>query len=117
MDSSMRERARASLVNLTDDDLVIQLEDGRVLQVPIEWFPKLLRATKAQRDNHKLVGRGVGIHWPDLDEDLSVVGLLLGRQVEQSTMAPAHDMNDGDDESPANGGPSGRYRRLTDEVR
>jgi hypothetical protein len=82
MRTSMRDRARASHVTLTEDELVVHLEDGRVLHVPLEWFPRVLKATPEERRNCRLVGRGVGIHWPDLDEDLSVEGLLVGRPEE-----------------------------------
>ena len=56
--------------------LYLRLSDGRELGVPLEWFPKLRDASDAQRQNWRLIGRGVGIHWEDLDEDLSVSGLL-----------------------------------------
>ncbi len=69
---------RAKDVRVTDDELIVALLDGRTLSVPIAWFPRLLHATKAQRDNWQLLGDGEGIHWPDIDEDLSVTGLLLG---------------------------------------
>ena len=56
--------------------MVVHLKDGRTLGVPITWFPKLLDATPAQRAAWQLIGQGSGIHWPELDEDLSVAGLL-----------------------------------------
>jgi hypothetical protein len=56
----------------------VVLEDGRELSVPIDWFPRLRRATGEQRANWRLIGRGEGIHWPDIDEDISVLGLLAG---------------------------------------
>jgi hypothetical protein len=56
----------------------VALEDGRELAVPIEWFPRLRDATDAQRQNWRLIGRGEGIHWPEIDEDISVLGLLAG---------------------------------------
>jgi len=56
--------------------LRIELADGREISVPLEWFPSLRDATEAQRSNWRLIGRGVGIHWEDLDEDISVAGLL-----------------------------------------
>jgi len=56
--------------------LHVRLSDGREIGVPLEWFPKLRDATPEQRSRWKLIGKGVGIHWPDLDEDLSVAGLL-----------------------------------------
>jgi hypothetical protein len=69
---------RIKEVTLTDDELIVSLADGRRLAVPLVWFPRLLRATTAQRQNYELLGDGVGIHWPDIDEDLSVAGLLRG---------------------------------------
>jgi Protein of unknown function (DUF2442) len=56
--------------------LRVTLADGRELAVPLEWFPRLRDATEKQRGNWRLIGRGQGIHWPDVDEDLSVAGLL-----------------------------------------
>ena len=73
---AMRDLLRAIAVQVTDVAVVVDLEDGRVLHVPLEWFPRLLRAEPAQRANVRLAGRGIGIHWPDLDEDLSIAGLL-----------------------------------------
>ena len=63
-------------VTFTDDELVVTLADGRSVSAPLEWFPRLLRATPAQRTNWSLIGRGVGIHWEDVDEDISVRSLL-----------------------------------------
>lgn len=65
-------------VEFTDDDLIVSLLDGRKLLVPLIWFPRLARATKDELQNYELLGNGEGIHWPALDEDLSVAGLLLG---------------------------------------
>jgi hypothetical protein len=70
--------ARAKEVLVSDDELTVSLWDGRRVSVPLAWFPRLLHATSAQRRNYELLGEGVGIHWPDLDEDLSVAGLLRG---------------------------------------
>jgi len=63
-------------VRFDDEILHVQLTDGREISVPLEWFPTLRDATEAQRSNWRLIGRGVGIHWEDLDEDISVAGLL-----------------------------------------
>ena len=63
-------------VAFTDDELVVTLADGRRVSAPLEWFPRLLRASPAQRANWRLIGRGVGIHWDDVDEDISVRSLL-----------------------------------------
>jgi hypothetical protein len=65
-------------VEVTEGTLTVSLMDGRRISVPIVWYPRLLHATQAQRDNWKVAGGGYGIHWPDLDEDLSVEGLLRG---------------------------------------
>ncbi len=65
-------------VQSTDDTLSVSLRDGRVITVPLVWYPRLLNATPAQRRNWKIAGGGYGIRWPDLDEDLSTEGLLRG---------------------------------------
>ncbi len=65
-------------VKLDEDMLSVRLADGRVVSVPLVWFPRLLRATPEQREKWVLSGAGYGIHWPDLDEDLSSEGLLRG---------------------------------------
>ncbi|WP_257255207.1 MULTISPECIES: DUF2442 domain-containing protein [unclassified Endozoicomonas] len=65
-------------VKFSESELIVSLVDGRVILVPISWFPSLSNGTKQQLNNWELLGEGDGIHWPDLDEDLSVKGLLLG---------------------------------------
>jgi hypothetical protein len=69
---------RAVSVSCDDDDLSVQLADGRRITVPLAWFPRLLHATPEQRGAWELLGDGQGIHWPEIDEDLSVEGLLRG---------------------------------------
>lgn len=69
---------RAEHVQCTDDELVVVLTDGRTLSVPLAWFPRLVKASAQQRDQYELLGDGSGIHWPSLDEDISVLGLLAG---------------------------------------
>lgn len=69
---------RATEIRFAPDVLIVALFDGRTLSVPLAWFPKLLHASEAQRENWELCGGGYGIHWPDLDEDLSTEGLLRG---------------------------------------
>ncbi len=66
-------------VSLTDDTLSVDLSDGRSISVPIAWFPRLLYSTPQERNNWRLIGKGQGIHWEDIDEDISVEGLLAGR--------------------------------------
>ncbi len=66
-------------VSVTDDTLSVDLSDGRTISVPIGWYPRLANATAGERQNWRLIGRGHGIHWEDLDEDVSVEDLLAGR--------------------------------------
>ena len=74
--SPPRTDARAKKVAFSTDELTVVLADGRRVSVPLAWFPRLLHASAEQLENYELLGEGVGIHWPDLDEDLSVAGLL-----------------------------------------
>ena len=73
-------RSLAKSVDISDDDLTVQLADGRAITVPLVWFPRLLTASAEARGKWELLGDGEGIHWPDVDEDLSVDGLLLGNR-------------------------------------
>lgn len=66
-------------VSLSDDTLTVELSDGRTLSVPLAWYPRLSYAEPAERSNWRLIGKGEGIHWQDIDEDISVEGLLAGR--------------------------------------
>ncbi len=84
MSISAPEQPRATTVNVIDGELVVHLEDGRTVHVPLEWFPRLRDAAPEELAEWRLIGRGVGIHWPKLDEDISVRGLLLPLQVAQS---------------------------------
>lgn len=68
----------AQNVEFTDHDLIVSLVDGRKVTVPLAWFPRLSNATKSQLDHFELLDDGEGIHWPELDEDLSISGLLQG---------------------------------------
>src|SRR5579863_9867490 len=76
--SEVRE-ALAQGVTVTDDALVADLADGRTISVPLAWFPRLAHGTPIERANWRLIAGGEGIHWPDLDEDISVESLLAGR--------------------------------------
>ncbi len=69
----------AESLRVTDDTLSVDLSDGRTIAVPLAWFPRLLQATPEERNHWRLIGKGHGIHWEDLDEDISVEGLLIGR--------------------------------------
>jgi hypothetical protein len=66
-------------VRFSDDDFTVDLSDGRAITIPLAWFPRLLATTPAQRQNWRLITRGIGIHWPDVDEDIAVADLVLGR--------------------------------------
>ena len=70
--------ALAQGVSLTADSLVVDLVDGRTVSIPVAWYPRLLHGSEAERTNWHLIGVGEGIHWPDLDEDISVDDLLGG---------------------------------------
>jgi len=69
----------AERVSVTDDTLSVELSDGRSVTVPLTWFPRLLHGTAVERERWRLIGRGEGIHWEGLDEDISVESLLAGR--------------------------------------
>jgi len=66
-------------ITVTDDTLSVDLSDGRTISVPLTWFPRLLYASTEERKNWRLIGKGQGIHWEDIDEDISVEGLLAGK--------------------------------------
>src|SRR6266550_6403924 len=69
---------RVTGVKFTKDTLSVSLRDGRTITVPLAWYPRLLNASAAERKNWRVAGGGYGIHWPDIDEDLSTEGLLRG---------------------------------------
>ncbi|MXP42265.1 DUF2442 domain-containing protein [Altererythrobacter soli] len=69
---------RVADVRFDEDRLIVDLMDGRTIAVPLAWYPRLFEATPAQRAHWEKIGAGYGIHWPDIDEDLSTEGLLRG---------------------------------------
>lgn len=75
---------RAVDVIVTDDTLSVDLDDGRSISVPISWYPRLAHGTPEERANWEISGGGYGVHWPDLDEDLGVEGLLFGKPSAES---------------------------------
>lgn len=77
--STLTAEAKAQSVKVTDDTLAVDLADGRTISVPLVWYPRLLHGTSEERNNWRLIGEKEGIHWPDLDEDISVENLLLGK--------------------------------------
>lgn len=71
--------ATTQRVTVTEDALIVDLTDGRTISVPLAWYPRLLHGTPEERNNWRLIGEGEGIHWSDLDEDISVENLILGK--------------------------------------
>lgn len=77
----------AMTIEVTEDTLTAELSDGRTISVPLAWYPRLVHATLEERNNWELIGTGQGVHWPDLDEDLSIEGFLAGRKSGESPRA------------------------------
>ena len=75
---ALKSEPLAAHVQCTDDELVVALTDGRTLTVPLAWFPRLANASVRHRSKYELLGNGSGVHWPMLDEDISIAGLLAG---------------------------------------
>jgi hypothetical protein len=69
----------ATQVSITDDTLTVELSDGRTISAPLAWYPRLLHGTSEERGRWRLIGQGRGLHWPELDEDVSVENLLAGK--------------------------------------
>lgn len=81
---TLEQEPAAARVETGEEWLTVTLTDGRTLSIPIEWYPRLSHGTPAERANHEIIGEGYGIHWPDLDEHLSVEGLLAGKRSGES---------------------------------
>jgi uncharacterized protein DUF2442 len=77
--STLTAEAKAQNIAITDDTLAVDLTDGRTISVPLVWFPRLMHGTEKERNNWRLIGDKEGIHWPDLDEDISIENLLIGK--------------------------------------
>ncbi len=77
--SSLTADVRARNVVISNDSLTVELNDGRAISVPLAWYPRLLHGTPEERNSWRLIGNKEGIHWPDLDEDISIENLLLGK--------------------------------------
>ncbi|QYO65367.1 DUF2442 domain-containing protein [Leptolyngbya sp. 7M] len=78
---------RVASVEITEDEIAVRLMDGRRISAPLAWYPRLLHATDEQRQNFEVAGGGYGIHWPDIDEDLSTEGLLRGAPAPEPSLA------------------------------
>ena len=74
-------------VNVGEDTLTVELDDGRTVSVPVAWYPRLLYASKEERTDWRLIGKGRGIHWEAIDEDISVQGILAGRPSGESQIS------------------------------
>jgi Protein of unknown function (DUF2442) len=74
----------AQSVQFSEDSITVYLDDGRAISVPVAWYPRLMHGTNEERSNYQLIGDGEGIHWSDLDEDVSVEGLLAGKRSAES---------------------------------
>ena len=70
---------QAEAVTITDDAIIVALSDGRTISAPLAWYPRLWHGSPQERNNWRFIGANEGVHWPDLDEDISVLNLLLGQ--------------------------------------
>ena len=80
-------RPTAVDVSVTDETLVVELSDGRTISVPVSWYPRLEHATEKERSQWQLMGSGIGLHWPAIDEDISIEALLAGRRSNESDVS------------------------------
>ncbi len=78
MSTVVQNEPRIKKIKITRQTITAYLEDGRVIQVPLAWSWRLSAATKEQRENYEIIGNGIGVHWPDIDEDISAEGMLFG---------------------------------------
>ncbi len=85
--SEIKPGERVKDVHFTPDTLAVDLLDGRTIIVPLVWYPRLLDATESQRQNWRISSAGFGLHWPDIDEDLSTAGLLRGSPAAQPALS------------------------------
>ena len=86
--SAIEAAPRATEVSTTETELLVRLADGRTIIVPLTWYPRLFNATPEQRAQYELLGDGEYIHWPQVDEDLTVRGLLRGTRAPAATRKP-----------------------------
>ena len=77
--STLTAEAKAQSITVTDDTLAVDLTDGRTISVPLVWYPRLMHGTEEERNNWRYIGDKEGVHWPDLDEDISIENLLMGK--------------------------------------
>lgn len=79
----------AQSISFSEDSMTVLLDDGRAISVPLAWYPRLLAATPEERARFELIGDGEGVHWPDLDEDINVEGIVAGRRSMESAVSLA----------------------------
>jgi hypothetical protein len=84
MNTAVNSEPRINAVEITDDMIAAILEDGRTISVPLTWSWRLSEASTKQRKNFEIIGNGIGIHWPDIDEDISAEGMLYGLPAQRS---------------------------------
>ncbi len=84
MNTAVNNEPRISAVEITDEVIATTLDDGRTISVPLAWSWRLLEASVEQRNNFEIIGNGIGIHWPDIDEDISAEGMLYGVPAQRS---------------------------------
>lgn len=84
------QEARIKNIKITEDTITAQLMDGRTISVPLAWSWRLLQATSKQRANYRIIGGGHGVHWPDIDEDISAEGMLYGIPAPRPRTAPRY---------------------------
>ena len=77
--STLTAEAKAQNIRITDETLAVDLTDGRTISVPLVWYPRLVHGTETERNNWRFIGDKEGIHWPELDEDISIENLLMGK--------------------------------------
>jgi len=82
--SETKKQTSISYVAVDDTTLTVSLADGRRLSLPLDWYPRLENGSPSERNNWRLIGKGEGVHWPDLDEDLSLEGFIAGRKSAES---------------------------------
>ena len=87
--TATRADERVHTVTFTEDTFTVELKDGRAITTPLAWVPRLLHAAPAQRENWQVSGSGYGIHWPDVDEDISTEGLLRGAPASRGSLPPS----------------------------
>jgi len=81
---SLEHECLATKLSFSEDSFTVYLNDGRHITIPLAWYPRLLAGTKHERENYELIGGGEGVHWPKLDEDILIEGLLAGRPSQES---------------------------------